>query len=164
MSGPTGVDGAEHSDATRARLEQELERVRGQRRRLAAQLGGEDPDAPDIGDHGDDAVALEGLDDLARVDGRITEIERLIAGSGSPDAPPGLADGTVVTLRFPGGDVATLRVVAITEEAPADAQDDVVTVSSPLGRALVGRRAGDTVTYQGPDGELEAEVVELRAQ
>jgi transcription elongation GreA/GreB family factor len=97
------------------------------------------------------------------VDCRIAEIERLIAGSGGPDRPPGLADGTVVTLRFPGGDVATLRVVAITEEAPADAQDDVVTVSSPLGRALVGARAGDTVTYSGPDGEMQAEVVELHA-
>ncbi|MDT7580239.1 MAG: transcription elongation factor GreA, partial [Pseudonocardiales bacterium] len=107
MSGPTGVDGSEHSDATRARLDEELERVRGQRQRLAAQLGGEDPDAPDAGDHGDDAVALEGLDDLSRVDGRIVELERLIAGSGGPDAPPGLADGTTVTLRFPDGDVAT---------------------------------------------------------
>jgi transcription elongation GreA/GreB family factor len=34
-----------------------------------------------------------------------------------------------------------------------------VTVSSPLGQALVGRRAGDTVSYRGPDGDLQAEVV-----
>jgi transcription elongation GreA/GreB family factor len=163
MSGPTGADGSERSDATRARLEEELDRVRGQRQRLAAELGGEDPDARDPGDQGDEAVQLDGLDELARVDGRIAEIERLIAGSGGPDGPPGLADGTVVTLRFPEGDVATLRVVAITEEAPADAQDDVVTVSSPLGQALVGRRPGDTVTYRGPDGDLLAEVVEVHA-
>ena len=37
------------SDATHDRLEQELARVREQRRRLAVQLGGEDPDDPDFG-------------------------------------------------------------------------------------------------------------------
>jgi transcription elongation factor GreA len=145
------------SDATGARLQEELDRVREQRRGMAARLTGEDADDPDRGDTGDDAVQLEGLDELARTDARIAEIERLLAGVGGPET--GLADGTVVTLRFPAGDVATLRVVAITEEAPADEQDDVVTVDSPLGRALVGRRAGDTITYTGPDGELQAEVV-----
>jgi transcription elongation factor GreA len=147
------------SDATHDRLEQELARVREQRRRLAVQLGGEDPDDPDLGDRGDEAFQLEGLDDLSRMDRRIAEIERLIAGPGALNTPPGLADGTVVTLRFPDGDEATFRIVAIPEQAPAEGQDDVVTTSSPLGQALVGRRAGDTITYRGPDGDLQAEVV-----
>ena len=147
------------SDATHDRLEQELARVREQRRRLAVQLGGEDPDDPDLGDRGDEAFQLEGLDDLSRMDRRIAEIERLIAGPGALNTPPGLADGTVVTLRFPDGDEATFRIVAIPEQAPADSQDDVVTTSSPLGQALVGRSAGDTITYRGPDGDLQAEVV-----
>jgi transcription elongation GreA/GreB family factor len=38
-----------------------------------------------------------------------------------------------------------------------------VTAGSPLGEALVGRGAGDTITYAGPDGELQAEVVALHA-
>jgi transcription elongation GreA/GreB family factor len=38
-----------------------------------------------------------------------------------------------------------------------------VTVDSPLGRALVGRRAGDPVTYAGPEGDLQAEVVAVDA-
>jgi transcription elongation factor GreA len=147
------------SDATHDRLEQELARVREQRRRLAVQLGGEDPDDPDLGDRGDEAFQLEGLDDLSRMDRRIAEIERLIAGPGALNTPPGLADGTVVTLRFPDGDEATFRIVAIPEQAPAEGQDDVVTTSSPLGQALVGRRAGDTITYRGPEGDLQAEVV-----
>ena len=117
---------------------------------MSAQLGGEDPTDPDRGDSGDAAAQLEGLDDLARTDQRIDEIQRLIAGSGVPDAEPGLADGTVVTLRFPDGDVATFRIVAILEEAPSDGGEDVVTVDSPLGRALVGRGAGDPITYAGP--------------
>jgi transcription elongation factor GreA len=147
------------SDATHDRLEQELAQVREQRRRLAIQLGGEDPDDPDRGDRGDEAFQLAGLDDLSRMDRRIAEIERLIAGPGALNTPPGLADGTVVTLRFPDGDEATFRIVAIPEQPPAEGQDDVVTTSSPLGQALVGRSAGDTITYRGPDGDLQAEVV-----
>ena len=136
--------------------------MRAQRHRLAVQLGGEDPDDVDPGDRGDEALALEGLDDLARVDARIAEIERAIAEQDGPDARSGLADGTAVTLRFPGGDTATFRIVAVAEQAPADGGEDVVTADSPLGRALVGRGAGDTVTYRGPDGDLRAEVVAVR--
>ena len=150
----------EPSGTTQDRLEAELDRVREQRDRLAAQLAGEDPAEPDVGDRGDAALQLEGQDDLARLDRRISEIERLIAGAG-PELPPGLADGTEVTLRFPDGDVSTFRVVAIPEGAPADGQDEVLTASSPLGQALVDRRAGETITYEGPDGELQAEVLAL---
>jgi transcription elongation GreA/GreB family factor len=95
------------------------------------------------------------------MDQRIEELERLLADPDALDTPPGLPHGTLVTLRFPGGDEATLRVVAIPEQAPADDQDDVVTADSPLGKALVGQQAGDTITYAGPDGQLEAEVVAL---
>jgi transcription elongation factor GreA len=150
------------SAATRDRLEQELAQARRQRDRLAGQLGGEDADDPDTtGDSGDAALQLEGQDDLARVDGRIEEIERQLAGG--LDAGPGLADGTRVTVRFPGGDTTTLRVVTIPEQASADDQDDVVTADSPLGRALVGKGAGETITYEGPDGDLQAEVVAVEA-
>lgn len=158
MTEPTELNAA-----TRDRLERELDRAREQRRRLAAQLGGEDPDNPDPGDRGDDANQLEGLDDLARMDRRIDEIERLLADPAALGTPAGLVDGTTVTLRFSGGDEATFRIVAIPEQAPDGDQDDVVTAGSPLGEALVGRGAGDTITYAGPDGELQAEVVALHA-
>ena len=157
------VEPTDPSAATRDRLERELARAREQRHQLAEQLAGEDPDNPDLGDRGDAAVQLEGQADLARMDQRVEELERLLAEPGALETPPGLPDGTVVTLRFPDGDEATLRVVVIPEQAPAGSQDDVVTVSSPLGQALIGQHAGDTITYAGPDGELEAEVVALKA-
>ena len=163
MTEPTGAEVSGRSAATRDRLEQELTRLREQRHRLAGQLGGEDPDDPDRGDSGDEAVQLEGLDDLGRMDRRIGELERLIADPDARDTPPGLPDGTVVTLRFPDGDEGAFRVVAIPEQVADYRQDDVVTAGSPLGQALVGRRAGDTITYRGPDGDLQAEVVAVRA-
>ena len=150
---------SESSIADLTPLEQELDRLRTERRTLAASLGGEDPDDPNVGDSGDQSQALQGDDDLARIDQRIREIEHLIADPDAAVPQDGLADGTTVTLRFPGGDVVKYRVVAIVEEAGTD---EVITTDSPLGRALVGRSAGDTLTYEGPDGDLQAEVVDLR--
>ena len=157
------MDETELGTAARERLEQELDRAREQRHRMAAELGGEDPHDADLGNRGDEAFHLEGLDDLSRADQRIDELERLLAGPGALDTPPGLTDGTVVTLRFPDGDEATYRIVAIPEQGAADDQDDVVTADSPLGRALVGWGAGDTVIYQAPDGQLQADVVAVQA-
>ncbi|HSZ29316.1 MAG TPA: GreA/GreB family elongation factor [Pseudonocardiaceae bacterium] len=163
-SGPTSSDGSEWTAATRARLEQELARVRDERRGLATSLAGEDPRDPEGGDSGDQADLLEYAEDLARMDRRITEIGHLLVGS-RPDAaedPHGPEDGTVVTLRFADGTVATFRVVAITEEVPEDRQDEVLTLDSPLGRALAGRHVGDTIIYSAPDGEAHAEVVAMQ--
>jgi transcription elongation factor GreA len=161
MSGQGSSDRSDVSASTRDRLEEELAQLRDRRRSRAAQLGGEDPDDQSSGDSGDQAVQLEGLDDLARIDRRISEIEHLIADPDLLATPGGLSDGTVVTLRFPDGDEATYRVVAIAEEAPADGQNEVVTADSPLGRALAGRRAGDTVTYRAPDGDIQVDIVAM---
>jgi transcription elongation GreA/GreB family factor len=142
-------------------LDAELARLRTDRRTLAADLAGEDPEAPVVGDSGDQAQALEGDDDLARIDRRISEVQRLASDPDATKSPAGIADGTVVTLRFPGGDLSTFRVVTIAEQAGTD--EEVLTSDSPLGRALAGHGQGDTLTYEGPDGELSVEVVELRA-
>ena len=148
-------------DATQGRLEQELARLQEERDRRLQELGGEDPDdAVDgaVGDTGDAATQLEGLDDVSRTNRRIAEIERLLA---DPDARTDPSGATTATLRFPDGDEATFRIVGITAEAADDEQDEVITADSPLGQALAGASAGDTVTYAGPDGELSAEVVAL---
>jgi transcription elongation factor GreA len=142
-------------------LDEELARLRTDRRTLAANLAGEDPEDPVVGDSGDQAQALEGDDDLARIDRRISEVERLAADPDAAESPAGIADGTVVTLRFPGGELSTFRVVTIAEQAGTD--EEVLTSDSPLGRALAGHGRGDTLIYEGPDGELSAEVVDLQA-
>ena len=161
MTEPTGAEAT--APGARGRLERDLAEARVQRQRLVAALGGEDPEDRDPGDQGDAALQLEGLDDLSRANRRIDELQRRLAGTVVPDAPPGLADGTRVTLRFPDGDVAVVRIVVIPQEPSSDDQDDLVTADSPLGRALVGARAGDLITYEGPDGDLQAEVLVIDA-
>lgn len=142
----------------RERLERELALLREQRRELAADLSEVDP----VGDRADQAVVLEQADDLAQMDGRIREIIELLARNGWADERPGgVLDGTMVTLRFADGTVETLRAVLVADEAADDEEAQVFTVDSPLGLALAGCQAGDTVTYTTPDGEASADVLAI---
>lgn len=72
-----------------------------------------------------------------------------------------MPDGTMVTLRFADGTTRTMRAVAIAEEIMDGEESTAMTTGSPLARALVGRSAGDTITYQSPSGEVRAEVVAI---
>ena len=143
---------------TRQRLEEELTQLQARRKALADELGGRDT----VGDRADHADLLEQADDLAWLDDRIAEITGLLARGGVPEPAAGrLPHGAEVTLRFDDGEVSTLRVVAIPEEATED-DAGAVTLDSPLGRALVGSKVGDIVQYGTPSGPALVEVLALR--
>lgn len=65
--------------------------------------------------------------------------------------------GSRVCIRDEDGQAAFQIVVPV----EADAVADRVSVESPLGRALVGRRVGDLVRYRAPGGVLSVTVVEV---
>jgi transcription elongation factor GreA len=138
------------------RLEQELVELSSRRRELVEAVGENDG----VEDYGDQAQRLERADDLGRVTDRIREITEVLAGRTERSAADALPDGTQVTVRFSDGASTTMLVVAIPEEAPDPTQ--TVTRDSPLGQALVGARAGDRITYLGPEGEIAVEVVAVR--
>jgi transcription elongation factor GreA len=145
-------------DRTRQRLEEELAQLRARRHTLAAELDERDS----VGDRADHADLLEQADDVAWLDERIAEISGLLARGGVPEPVDGqLPHGAEVTLRFDDGEVSTLRVVAISEETEDD-DVGVVTVDSPLGRALAGSTVGEVVQYETPTGPALVEVLELR--
>ncbi len=67
--------------------------------------------------------------------------------------------GAVVSLRYEGDDGVERFLVGSIEEE----QDGVSVVSpdSPLGKALLGHAAGDTVEYEAPGGMLKVEIVSI---
>ena len=77
------------------------------------------------------------------------------AGSGDGS----VALGSTVTLRYEGDDEDDTQrfFVGSIEERQGDLP--VVSPSSPLGQALLGRGAGDTVEYEAPGGMLRVEIV-----
>ncbi|BBY63849.1 GreA/GreB family elongation factor [Mycolicibacterium helvum] len=141
------------------RIEEELAELRTRRDQLRAELQG---DAETVGDRGDAADALQRSEDLAGIDEQINRLTWLLAG-GNADTPGQVPNGTKVTLRFPGDEPIQMRIVHFLEETPAGEEDTTLTSDSPLGLALVGRQAGETVTYTTPRGELQVELLAIES-
>jgi transcription elongation factor GreA len=94
---------------------------------------------------------------------RIRHLEALlraavvVEGSGEGDV---VAPGTVVEIRMDDDDDTTRYLVGSIEERHDDY--DVLSTSSPLGQALMGRTPGQVVEYQGPRRTFQVQVVSVR--
>jgi transcription elongation factor GreA len=152
------------SEAARGRLEIELSELDSERAMRASEAGSMTGDVADIAEFAARDMLLEHLDE------RITRIRSLLAESSVPRRPTSVAhapsaDDTVgpgarLRMQIAGSEDTEEFVLGDRAERAADI--GVITLSSPLGRALIGARAGDTVEYAAPAGTMKATVVELQ--
>ncbi len=114
----------------------------------------------DLKENGDYHAAK---DAQGKMESRIRMLERMLKTAtivdGGQDSDGTVAPGTVVTLRYEGDDEdeTTDFFVGSIEERQGDLT--VVSPGSPLGSALLGHVAGDTVEYAAPGGTLKVEIV-----
>ncbi len=99
------------------------------------------------------------------VEGRISEIESYLADAQIIDVTTVNANGKVVF----GSTVDLLHLEKETEvsyqivgEMEADIESGLISVSSPIARALIGKSEGDVTSVQAPGGEVEYEILEVR--
>ena len=148
------------AESSRDRINAELARLRERRGRLEAEVR---DDRGAVSDHADAADAIQRADELAGLDERISELDRLLQTGPSVSNGTGtLPGGTEVTLRFPDGSVVKMQVISIIQETPVGREAETLTAGSPLGLALAGRQAGDTVTYTTPQGENHVELLDVK--
>ncbi|MGH8583694.1 MAG: transcription elongation factor GreA [Gammaproteobacteria bacterium] len=99
------------------------------------------------------------------VEGRIAEIERKMANAQIIDTATLNGQGkvvfgaTVAIMNLESEEPVTYQIVG---EDEADIRHGLVSIRSPIARALIGREAGDTVVVEAPAGRLEYEVLEIR--
>lgn len=113
----------------------------------------------DLSENGDYHAAKE---EKGKMEGRIMHLTQIlenaeiVEGGSSSE----VTTGSVVAIRYAGDDDVERYLVGSIEEQHQDLE--VISPGSPLGRALLGRRAGDTVTYETPTGaKLDVELVEV---
>jgi len=112
----------------------------------------------DLSENGDYHAAK---DEQGKMEARVRQLQAMLKNAEIVDAPGGsggtVAAGTVVTIRYEGDDDTERYLIGSIEER----RDDVSVISpgSPLGQALVGKSAGETVEYEAPGGMLKVEVV-----
>jgi transcription elongation factor GreA len=69
--------------------------------------------------------------------------------------------GSVVTLRYEGDDEDETQEFFVGSIEERQGGLTVVSPGSPLGQAVVGRSAGETVEYAAPGGTLRVEIVKV---
>ena len=74
-------------------------------------------------------------------------------------APEQVAIGTTVIVRRGGEDRE--RTYVIVTEDELDQVDSGATADSPIGSALMGKRVGDNVEVQGPNGPINFEILKI---
>ncbi|WP_327420774.1 GreA/GreB family elongation factor [Streptomyces sp. NBC_01527] len=143
------------SDVAREALERELADLRAERETVAATLRGGER----VGDMADEADELQRGTELDRLDTRIAEVDGRLreAAVAGPPRTDRVGVGSTVTVRFADSTEATVQIGEVAEVLDRT----LVTADSPLGRALLGCRAGDTINYETPEGRSTAVVLSL---
>jgi transcription elongation factor GreA len=98
------------------------------------------------------------------IEGRIAELEDIISSAEVID-PTGLSGDQIkfgAHVRLVDEETeqeSNYQLVGIHE---ADIKSGRISVSSPLGKALIGKKAGETVSVPAPSGDRSYEILEIR--
>jgi transcription elongation factor GreA len=117
----------------------------------------------DLSENGDYHAAK---DTQGKMESRVRQLQALLKHATIVESQGGdgsVSAGSIVTLRYDGDDEDDVQrfFVGSIEERRGDMA--VVSPSAPLGKALLGKRAGDTVEYDAPGGALRVTIVEVDA-
>ena len=118
--------------------------------------------AKEFSDTVDNAEYDEAKTEQSFVEGRIQELERLLASARMIEEPPSKADyvrmGARIRVLDPDGEEETYHLVGSHEADPRHGQ---ISNESPVGRALIGKRVGDEVTVVAPAGSFNLKILEI---
>jgi len=142
------------------KLQEELEHLRGPvRSEVIARISA----ARDEGDLKENGGYHAAREEQGKVEGRIRQLEDMLrrAEVGETPKDDGVVEpGMKITTRFVGDDETEVFLLGAREiETPEDLE--VYYPQSPLGKAIIGSRRGETVTFEAPNGkELKVEIVD----
>jgi len=143
------------------RLQGELEHLQGP---VRAEIAKRIEEARDEGDLKENGGYHAAKDDQAQIEARIAQITQLLRTAKVGEAPTAngvVEPGTVVTAVI-AGDEATF-LVGNREIAEEGDDLDVYSEASPLGAAIIGKRIGETASYEAPSGAtIEVEIKDVQ--
>jgi transcription elongation factor GreA len=142
-------------------LKNELQRLKTVDRHAVIQAISE---ARGHGDLSENAEYEAAKDKQAFIEGRIAEIEGKLAAAlvidpASLDAGGRVVFGATVELEEEEGQRVTYQIVGDDE---ADLKQGLISISSPIARALIGKESGDVADVQAPGGVKSYEIVDVR--
>lgn len=140
-----------------AKLKVELAELTGNRREeLAQRLRS----AIQMGDLSENADYHKAKEDQAFLEGRIQEIEAILRMAVIVEKKQSdvVVVGSRVTVQEEGFDPETFSMVGAKE---ADPRNNKISNESPIGNALMNRKAGETVEAQTPGGKIKIKILKV---
>jgi len=141
-----------------AKLKAELEELKGPRRQeLSVRLRS----AIQMGDLSENADYHQAKEDQGFLEGRIQELEHvlrnavIIQKNGSKDV---VSVGSHVTIQEGSFSAETYHVVGAKE---ADPRNGKISNESPIGKALMDHKAGETVEAETPAGKIKLKILKI---
>jgi len=140
------------------RLRQELDERSGRRAEISQWI----ERAREHGDIRENADYDAAKNEQGHNEARIRHIESILRSAVVVDgaASDVVGPGTIVEIHMEGDDGPTEYLVGSIEERHDTF--DVLSMSSPLGQALLGARPGQVVNYAAPRRSFEVEVISVR--
>ncbi|MGB0289020.1 transcription elongation factor GreA [Aequoribacter sp.] len=143
-------------------LRAELERLRKvERPRIIAAIA----EAREHGDLKENAEYHAAREQQSFAEGRIMEIEgklsyaQVIDITSIPHTGKVIFGTTIDLINLANDQEVTYRIVGDDE---ADVKRNLISVSSPIARALIGKEEGDVVVVKAPSGDIEYEIDQVR--
>tara|TARA_R110000823_G_scaffold307678_4_gene430959 strand:- start:15828 stop:16304 length:477 start_codon:yes stop_codon:yes gene_type:complete len=148
--------------AGEAALRGELERLKKvERPRISQAIA----DAREHGDLKENAEYHAAREQQSFAEGRIQEIEGKLANAqvidvaSIPKTGKVIFGTTVDLINLETNATVTYRIVG---EDESDVKSNLISVVSPIARALVGKEEGDVVVVKAPGGDIEYEIDQVR--
>ncbi len=145
-----------------AALREELERLKKvERPRITEAIA----EAREHGDLKENAEYHAAREQQSFVEGRIMEIEGKLSNAQVIDVTVLPRTGKVIfgttvdLINIDTDETVTYRIVGDDE---ADVKNNLISVSSPIARALIGKEEGEVVTVRAPGGDVEYEIDQVR--
>jgi transcription elongation factor GreA len=98
------------------------------------------------------------------IEGRIAEVESKLSNAQIIDPKTVNAEGRVVfgaTVKLLDEDNATEMTYQIVGDDEADIAQGMVSISSPIARALIGKETGESIEVRVPDGTRHYEILDV---
>jgi transcription elongation factor GreA len=144
------------------KLKEELHRLKTVERHSVIQAIAE---ARAQGDLSENAEYEAAKDKQGFIEGRILEIESKLAAAQIIDPATLNAEGRVVfasTVDLEDEDTGVAVTYQIVGDDEADLKQGLVSISSPIARALIGKEVGDIAEVQAPGGVRHYEIMAVR--
>jgi transcription elongation factor GreA len=141
-------------------LQRELDDLQTNKRREVAERIKE---AREFGDISENSEYDDAKNEQAMLEARIAQLEERLRDAIVIDEAGLQADvvslGSRVTLKLPSGE-ATFQVVG---SAESDPDENRLSNESPIGKAILGRKKGETVDVVTPSGQIKIKIVAIKA-